>query len=276
MLYLPSREPPPAADLSEEALRRRPDFPALSYWGMDHSLDVLAHVRLTWDDLNAAAEEFGKPIADLGASFSSLALEGRLRGVPVTALDISFDLNRRQYEHGVLVGLRPLIEYYREPGRFPPGFAPRNPIDQDALQEHALRAQARGVLNEGVLCDFCSIPLPDRHFALSLAHDSVPKHAPDLEVFLERQLPEILRVTDGEARLYPMSLFKTLNPGTLHEHLAEIVRLEQRIDEVAAVASSCGFSFELQRGQEWPRSGGSAVKRADSQVAVFTRRKVSR
>ena len=70
------------------AIIRRPDYQALEWKGEDSSCQVLPHCLLTWAKLRKAFEETGKPIGDLGASYSTLATEGVLQGVPIVPVDL--------------------------------------------------------------------------------------------------------------------------------------------------------------------------------------------
>jgi hypothetical protein len=73
-----------------------------------------------------------------------------------------------------------------------------------------VEAAIQKVMDKCIVADLAEISLKDRSLSITISHDSLPKHSPDLKTFLEKQIPEILRITDSIAYIYPMSIYKTI------------------------------------------------------------------
>ena len=83
-------------------LKKREDFESLrNYQGADRSPDIFPHLNLSWRQIKRLYKETGKPVGDLGASFSTLPVEGELQGVKVYPVDILHMQGRDRYE-GIL------------------------------------------------------------------------------------------------------------------------------------------------------------------------------
>lgn len=85
--------------------------------------------------------------------------------------------------------------------------------------------------------------LPDRFFSATILTHSVPKHSALSREFLQKQLPEILRVTDTRAYMTPMQVLRADKYGETHyDILHDYYYDEESLREVAA---QHGFSVEL-------------------------------
>ena len=236
----PSGEPP------AEERRRNPK----SYFGFQNSFEILPSLGLTFADLRAAYDISRRPILDVGASHSTLALEGSFHGIPI----FSTDLCAEKIRLGILTTLERRINlleevYVGEPKhralhmqKFPPGFE-CEPIRKCEWKD----AVARGInhVNQTLSeCDASRIRLadghiaPDRSFSLVLSSHAVPKYSVD-EKFLRTELRELLRVTAGRLVLFPF-----IAAGPEHELLHRPHSPTRKMIE--DTARELGFAFETK------------------------------
>lgn len=135
----------------------------------------------------------------MGSSFSTLSVEGELRGINILPIDIMYESNKSRYQEILEKRFQDLKGVYKKQGEWE--------SNKDYLER--VGAAIQKVMDKCIVADLAEIPLKDRSLSIAIAHDSLPKHSPDLKTFLEKQLPEILRVTDLIACIYPMSIYKT-------------------------------------------------------------------
>jgi len=241
--------------------------------GYDSSFEIFPHLRLDWKTLKQVAEESGKPIADLGSSFSSLPTEGVLRGIEIIPVDLAYKYEkiRRSYPEDVFVHTAYYNKRYKmvseETWRMQKDarrekWETESPVSSNDLWKAVQAASAKCVA-----ADANQLPFGDRSLSMVIAQDSVPKHSPDLNTFLSKQLPETLRVTDRAVHLYPLAIYKTVlktftpesgdiqairagrpvSRDVLEETLA-IYKDPEALARVTEVAERFGFSFALKTG----------------------------
>lgn len=181
-------------------IEKREDKESLKWSWSGSSYEFFPNLNLDWQQLSEIYESSKKPIGDLGSSFSTLSVEGELRGINILPIDIMHGYNRSRY--------RGILER-----RFQQGLdgVYKKQSDGESRKNYLNRVEAaiQKVMNKCIIADLAKIPLKDRSLSMTIAHDSLPKHSLDLKTFLEKQLPEILRVTDLVAYIYPMSIYKT-------------------------------------------------------------------
>ena len=285
MLHLPPKDltnlVPPLA-----ALHRRSDYHGL-VWSSDcHSLEILPQVNLTWADLRTFKQpgeiqpvqaRILKPIGDLGASTSTFAAECALRGIPCVPIDLQVSFEMSDYRSIVREGMNKLRDHYCGIREWPVGFE-----HTEIIARHQWDIRCNEAISQAQGCylraDIAHIPLPDRCFSVTIVNDAVPKHSATFEAFLQEQLPEILRVTEQRAVIFPLAIFKSSikewvgnawrqdvvrNEGKLRDGTQrEILRLEtalfadqKALMRICAVAEQQGFSFKLQRSVQAPVPG---------------------
>ncbi|OGF02895.1 MAG: hypothetical protein A3J07_01455 [Candidatus Doudnabacteria bacterium RIFCSPLOWO2_02_FULL_49_13] len=195
-----------------EYIKKREEKESLRWAGFDSSLDIFPHLNLDWKQVEKTFRESKKPIGDLGSSFSSLPVEGELRGIDIVSVDLMHEYNRDRYEfHLGNTFSRGAVKdlYISHPSVIVPGaMEPNERIERDHYEESVGKA-VKEAQDKMIVADIARLPLKDRSLSITILHDTLPKHSPDLKTFLEKQLPEILRVTDQTAYIYPMSIYKT-------------------------------------------------------------------
>ena len=218
--------------------------------GFQNSFEVLPSLGLSFKDLRQAQRVAGCPALDLGASHSTLALEGELRGISIHSTDLSAD----KYRIKMLESLERRINllkniYVGDPSaaaahtqQFPPGFecAPISAFEWSSTITNAI-SRVNQTLSQ---CDASTItladgtPAPDRMFSIVMSSHAVPKYSID-KTFLQTELRELLRVTDGRLVLFPF-----ISAGPDHE-LLHLPNSPSR-KMVESIARELGFSFETK------------------------------
>lgn len=174
-----------------EDIDKREDKEHLEWFGHDNSFEIFPHLNLDWEKLNKIYTRTRKPIGDLGSSFSTLPAEGELRGINILPIDIMHKLNESRYQF--------LIEKSFQ-----------NRVLSEHYNKGELKTVIQKVMDKYIIADLAKIPLADRSLSIAIAHDSLPKHSISFQTFLDKQLPEILRVTDQIVYMYPMSIYKVV------------------------------------------------------------------
>lgn len=233
-----------------EDLRSRPDFDGLQYQGQDSGILVLPHFSLSWQELSRLAGMSGKPLADLGASCSSLSAEAELQGLQMIPIDIMERIRGGEERYRRVV--QSTFDTFGTALGIPSG------------KVEFIREAIEISLARYCHADIAQLPFPDRYFSVCLAHDSVPKHSATVERFLSSQLPEMMRVTDSHLYVYPFALYETSNEGEL-EPVHELFLDSTALEKVQQIAWQQGFSFELID------SGPSLSSNSPNQTALFRR-----
>ena len=256
--------------------KRIEDREGLKWRGFDNSTDILPHLNLSWQEIEETYGESDKPVGDLGASFSTLAVEGQLRDVEVIPIDMMHDVNKIVYGDYIYQSFNrwQLEGIYQGSSQVPPYLKSRKHYsDMDGKYWKAVDKAMYEALKRYLHADLAHIPLKDRSLSISITHDSVPKHSKNFEEFLKEQLPEILRVTDRVAYVYPLSIFETIQrqrQATAAEHAEHwsdpgykgmvwvdaikekraLYEDQDALNRIREVAERLGFEFELERGSE--------------------------
>lgn len=198
-------------------IEKRGDKEGLKWCGHDNSFEIFPHLNLDWEQLSKIYKKSGKPIGDLGSSFSTIPVEGELRGIDILPIDIMHEANKSRYQgimeenfqYGVLDRVYDKQRWYTSklPDETQKTMGTDKPLEN---YWEGVRAAIQKVMDKFIVADLSNIPLKDRSLSVTIASDSIPKHSSDLKTFLEKQLPEILRVTDQVAYIYPMSIYKVI------------------------------------------------------------------
>lgn len=270
--------------------------------GDDDSFKILPHLNLDWKRVGDMYAKTGKPIVDLGASFSTLPTEGALRSIEIVPLDTMHERDKPTYSSKVFEQfndwkLRAAYNGGLGQPTLPFGVQFRMGIEKpfDAYWEEVKKA-IKVAESRYIAADIGKIPREDRSFSISIAHESVPKHSTSLEKFLDVELPEILRVTDTAAYMYPLAIYKTtrkhvpqgtygshkIGSRTVLDELVESVPMYQDTDileRIRVLAEARGFEFKVERAKEITTvpheiKNDALTPRSESkvQLAVFTRR----
>lgn len=199
-------------------IEKREEKENLKWFGHDTSFEIFPHLNLDWQQLSEIYKKSKKPIGDLGSSFSTIPVEGELRNINIIPIDIMHEANKSRYAAIVEKNFQytPLNDIYKKRGYYE-GKQFSNEIQKtmgtDKPSENYLddvRAAIKNVMDKYIVADLAYIPLKDRALCVSIVSDSIPKHSPDFQKFLEKQLPEVLRITDQFAYIYPMSIYKAI------------------------------------------------------------------
>lgn len=199
-------------------IEKREEKENLKWFGRGTSFEIFPHLNLNWQQLNEIYMKSNKkPIGDLGSSFSTIPAEGELRGINILPIDIMHESNKSRYQ-GILekdFQYGALKEVYKKRGYYErqiPEETQKTMGTETPLEnyEEGVETAIKKVIDKYILADFANIPLKDRALCVSIVSDSIPKHSPDLKTFLEKQLPEVLRVTDQVAYIYPIAIYKVI------------------------------------------------------------------
>jgi hypothetical protein len=190
------------------------------YRGYTAAESILSNMGISFTELKNDHDRFGKPVLDVGASASTLAFEGAYRDIRVFMTDPTYDLANPIFFKVLRWNIEKLKDSYTTPQSFGPDFEvkPLKPENWDSyvdlaiqqLSANRFKCLASEIRNQQ------GARMPDRSFSTTLAHTSVPEYSPK-EVFLQQQLPELLRVTEHRVVLFPLV---TAGPGQELIHLA--------------------------------------------------------
>lgn len=222
-----------------------------------------------WRDLEAVQRRSGKPLLDVGASYSTLAIEGAIRPDPISIVPLDPCRRAGDFERGdsyvstIIAQTLPLAPLYTgtpplEMTRFIDGqFDTYNLKDAGyhlglarflETAEFSRRVQeAAQELDRAYLHqDVASLNYPDRHFSACLAHRSVPLHTSSSEHFFAA-LENILRMTDSYAVFSPFYRGRKIDSGPLQceQNFRSDPKLQGRVKEIAA---KMGFDIFCRRG----------------------------
>jgi len=273
-------------------VEKREDKESLKWVGKDHSFEMFPHLNLDWRQLKEVYDKSKKPIGDLGSSFSIIPVEGELRRIDIIPIDITHEADRSRYEAIMRKNFQfGVVNSVYQRNELPDTL--REAMGLDKRVENyweTVDAAIEEVMNKYIIADLSHIPLADRSLSITITHDTLPKHSQDLKTFLEQQLPEILRVTDQTAYIYPMSIYKTIlwwlkydqetgeedwkklsewtpEEITYEKNMAEgripqrrtleewlpLYRDPETLKTIAEVVERLGFEFKLEKGSETER-----------------------
>lgn len=257
-----------------EYLKNREDFERLQWQGDDSSLKIFPHLEISWRDLRRAQQKSGKPVGDLGASFSTLPVEGELQGVKAYPVDIMHMQARDTYETILELRMINALMTHAYEGkavgldqRGSPYTIVDAPIKHGTYDARVYDAIAKAKANY-IVADLTRIPVRDRFFSTTILHDSLPKHSKDWDIFIAEQLPEILRVTDQTARIYPMSIYKTELREL--EESDPLFNNQEMMEKIKKAAAAHGFTFNLRPGSHYVGQGRLLTEQ-DPRCGIFER-----
>jgi hypothetical protein len=220
-----------------------PQSPAIDpryAFGISTAATVLPALGVTFQELRQTVHRLAKPILDVGASYSTVACEAHLRGIPVFSTDLGCDKNRPVFLENVARNLRTCKDLYISGGHSSDNYC--SPIPA-TLWERRVEEAIAFLDRHLTQCPASDIRMPggwqanDRHFAVVYSHHAVPQYS-SVESFLKEDLPELLRVTAHTLVLHPFQIGgSSLQPA--HEGDAAFLQA------VASRAKRAGFTFEL-------------------------------
>lgn len=228
----PSQEP--SADLR----RARPEI----FMGNTFAEEVLTALDLSFHKIDQSYRTSFKPALDVGASCSTVAIEGTLRGIQIHATDLRYNKTRVGTLFNIQNRALLLGKYYQEGHKLPPGFS-CHPIPETAWEE-CVKQGIKLVDSRMVECKASDILLPnggkapDRYFSTVFSHHAVPKYSAR-DVFLNTELKELLRVTDERLVIFPLV---TAGPGDPLIHIPG----SEGHNRLRMVAQEAGFSLEIK------------------------------
>jgi hypothetical protein len=258
---LGDRGEPPA----EERLRN-----PFGYRGYTAAEPILSNMGISFTELKNDHDRFGKPVLDVGASASTLAFEGAYRDIRVFMTDPTYDLANPMFFEALRWNIEKLKDSYTTPRSFGAGFevAAFKPEHWDAYVDLAIQqiSADRSKCFASAICNQQGEQMPDRFFSTTLAHISIPKYS-HKEVFLHKELPELLRVTEHRVVLSPLV---TAGPGQELIHLAG----SKERETLDKVVHDHGFAMELRQSPTYT----SKVANAEAPpgfdiVGVFVRKR---
>lgn len=264
MIERSNRHPTPDYILS------RPDKNIFRWFGRSTSRNVFRTFNLDWDAVSAVVKTDKLPIGDLGASFSTFPIECDLRGIQVIPVDLHHEVDRPRYAPVVSKKMYSL-EVFDD--TVTPMVGGKKGVDKlvTILKEGwryrgKIKKSIDNILKRYLIADLSHIPLTDRSLSISIVSNVVPKYSFSVEDFLERQLPEILRVTNQSAYIWPLAVYKEnevkdKQPRN-YQRILSIPDDEKILEKVRQIASDLGFKFKLE----------SNYTKDDPMYGVFTRK----
>lgn len=216
-----------------------------AFSGNHCALEALPPLGLNFDLIRSSCLKSGRPALDVGASVSTVAAEGALRGITIYSTELPPIKNPDRFLDSIRSRLTRLGACYEDSSIFPSGFECESIPQQiwHACVEDAVSRVSK-TLRE---CSAASILGPnytrasDQAYSVVFSHHGVPKYCAT-ESFLEQELPELLRVTADRLHLFP---FRSAGPTNelLHEPRS------QEYQRITQIAQDAGFSFEAIRGE---------------------------
>lgn len=209
-------------------------------FGIGTAAAVLPALGLTFHELRQSAQLLGKPILDVGASFSTVACEAHLRGIPIFSTDLRCNNNRPVFLANVAKNLHSLKDLYTSGKHTSDNYCAPIPLE---LWETKVK-EAITVLDQQLTeCPACDIRMPDgwpardKHFSVVYSHHAVPQYS-SANSFLTKELPELLRVTAHALVLHPFQIGNIPIQSAYEGDWAFL-------HAVASKATQAGFAFEL-------------------------------
>lgn len=250
---------------SEERLRN-----PFAYLGHTTAVDVLSNLGITFKELEIDSQRFNKPILDVGASASTFAFEAAYRDMRVFMTDPQYNLENPNFFKSLRWSIDKLKDSYTTPHSFGPGFEVQalKPQLWDRYVDLIIKniSADRSKCSASEIRNQQGVRMPDRYFSTTLAHTSIPKYSPK-EVFLQKELPELFRVTDHRVVLFPLV---TAGPGQ------ELIHLQGSKEREALdrVVRAHGFAMELRQSPTYTSkvAKGEAPPGFDI-VGVFVRKR---
>jgi len=228
--------------LGEPSGKERLENPK-AYSGNHFAMEVLPPLGLTFDSLRTSCLQFKRPALDVGASVSTVAAEGALRGIEIHSTELPPIRNRERFIESIRNRLLQLGEVYQASRIFPKGFE-CEAVSSEVWESrvHAAISRVNETLVEcaaGQILGLDYKRAPDQSYSTVFSHHGVPKYC-STESFFERELPELLRVAADRVHLFPL---RSAGPDD------EILHREhsQNYRRMSEIANAAGFSFQTHR-----------------------------
>ena len=162
-----------------------------------------------------------KPILDVASGVSSFRAEGRHAGLQVTAFDMIYELPPDEIQRRCEADLEHVLDAIKGLKTYRWDFY-KSPENLRRFRERAYRTfleDYRASPSGGyVLGRLPTLPFGDQAFDLTLVSYLLFAYQDQLDYeFHKRALLEIMRVTRGEARLYPITTFEARRSSYLDE-----------------------------------------------------------
>jgi hypothetical protein len=240
----PKGELPPDPRFAEPSGAERLKNPK-AFSGNHCALEVLPPLGLTFDSIRESCLRTRLPALDLGASVSTVAAEGALRGISIHSTELPPIKNRDTFIDAIRARLVNFGKAYEDAANLPPGFqcdSIPNQIWDSLVREAVIKVSE--TLSE---CSAAKILAPngerarDQSYSVVFSHHAIPKYCSTAN-FLQYELPELLRVAADRVHLFP---FRSAGPGDELLHLPGSTTY-RHIEEVA---NHAGFSFQTHRAQ---------------------------
>ncbi len=216
-----------------------------AFSGNHCALEALPPLGLTFESIRASCIRRGLPALDVGASVSTVAAEGALRGITIHSTELPPIKHRDRFIEAIRTRLAHLGEYYRDSSIFPPGF------ECDSLPEriwdscvHDVILKVSETLTECSAARIVGLNYTralDQSYSVVFSHHAVPKYC-STDSFLHHELPELLRVTAERLHLYP---FRSAGPENEYLHLHG----SETYQRIAQIADQAGFSFQTSHAE---------------------------
>jgi hypothetical protein len=215
----------------------------LTYMGNSTAAQILPNFGVTFRELEADVQGRSGPLADIGASYSTLSFELAVRGVTCFPFDPTYDLSNPHMRRGLLQACKRLAPLYTESGKFTPGneVAPMRSDCWSSYVEVVMKQLFRDMSKcfASALTFQDGAKVPNRFFSTVMSHQSLPKYL-STDKFLAEVLPELLRVADKRVILFPLV---TGGPGNELVYLPGTPERE-RLD---TILTARGFSLHLRQ-----------------------------
>ena len=155
----------------------------------------------------------GRRILDVASGVSSFCAESRRAGLRVTAFDAIYELSADEIEQRCAADLDHVTDAIRDLKTYRWDFY-KSPENLRSFRERAYRGFLADYRVQGETCYvpglLPKLPFGDGEFDLTLVSYLLFVYEDHLDYeFHKRSLLEIMRVTRGEARLYPVVTFET-------------------------------------------------------------------
>ncbi len=185
----------------------------------------------------------GKAVLDVASGVSSFGAEARLAGLDVTAFDAIYELPAEEIERHCVADLDHVTDAIRDLQTYRWDFY-KSPQNLRGFRERAYKAFLADYSNgtqhyvPGLLP---KLPFRDAQFDLTLVSYLLFVYEDQLDYeFHKRSLLEIMRVTQGEARVYPVVTFEAKRSSYL-----ERLRTDSELKHLVFEEVRTDFEFLL-------------------------------
>ncbi|MEY4700429.1 MAG: hypothetical protein RL326_616 [Pseudomonadota bacterium] len=216
-----------------------------AFSGNHCALEVLPPLGLTFDSIRMSSLRTRLPALDVGASVSTVAAEGALRGIAIHSTELPPISNRDRFIEAIHTRLTRFGDAYEDAANLPSGFECESiPREQWTFYVNEAVSKVNKTLSE---CSAAKIlgpsgeRAPDQSYSIVFSHHGVPKYC-STETFLRYELPELLRVAADRVHLFP---FRSAGPGDEFLHVQD----SESYRRIEGIAKKAGFSFQTHLAQ---------------------------